>query len=682
MPSVLELLRQSASPARAGFADNKPGGLTSTTFPVQVQRVRQDIGKWREALSRAEAVFYPDRTALYNAYADTLLDAHLSSVISTRKINVLGKPFQVVDAAGKENPKLTKLLRRPWFRQACEYALDSKFWGHSLLEFDTPVDGQFHKVSLIDRQYVFPEAGLVRTMPGMITGIDYRNAPQFAPWVLEVGGRRDLGLLLKATPYVVWKLLVMGAWANFVELFGMPYRALVGDFDEKLMREYNQMMAEMGEAAYGIFPTGSDFKFVNAPNSTGQVYDTYIERANSELSKLILGQTMTTDNGSSRSQGEVHERVAGAYERDDAAWLTDWVNEELLPFLLRHGYPLAGYEFRFDESESLGKEAQFKIVQGIMQHGTYNVSKQYLEETFGVKLEEKPAPAVAPPALPGKPQGRPAPVQPAPPTASLTSRIDALYAHACPRCEGQAAEVRAAAGDEAKLTKLVNRLIEALYGGDLFANTIDQPLYHYLRAHFEEAVQLGFGVVDEKLRGYLLANVQRFSGFKTAAVQRAMTEKLTDAAGNIRPFADFKTDCLAINQQYNVDYLRTEYNQAVASSQMAAKWSEFDPESRLRYDTVGDDLVRKEHQALDGITRPHSDPFWDSHYPPLDWNCRCTVTEVDHDTPTTPLHGLGGLPEAAKEFRQNVGKTGDIFGMDHPYFQLSADEARQLEQQL
>ena len=408
MPSVLELLRQSASPARAGFADNKPTGLTSTTFPVQVQRVRQDVGKWRDALNRAEAVFYPDRTNLYNIYADTLLDTHLTSVLTTRKINVLGKPFQVVDAAGKEDPKLTKLLRRPWFRQACEYALDSKFWGHSLMEFGTPVDGEFHKVSLIDRQYVFPEAGLVRTMPGMVSGTDYRHDPQFAPWVLEVGSRRDLGLLLKASPWVIWKLLTVGAWANFVEMFGAPYRALVGDFDEKLMGDYNQMMAEMGEAAYGIFPGGTDFKFVTAPNSTGQVYDTYIERANSELSKLILGQTMTTDNGSSRSQSEVHERVANAYERDDAKWLAEWINEELLPFLLIHGYPLAGYEFRFDESESLGKEAQFKIVQGIMQNSGYQVSRQYLEDTFGVKLEEKPEPVAAPPALPGKPQGLPA----------------------------------------------------------------------------------------------------------------------------------------------------------------------------------------------------------------------------------------------------------------------------------
>ncbi len=766
MGTVLELLRQSASPARAGFADNKPGGLTSTAFPVQVQRTRQDIGKWRDALNRAEAVFYPERTALLNCYADTMLDAHLSSVLATRKINVLGRPFKVVDKAGKENPALTRLLRRPWFRQACEYALESKFWGHSLMEFDTPTDGEFHKVSLIDRQYVFPEAGLVRTMPGMIVGTDYRNDPQYAPWVLEVGTRRDLGLLLKATPLVIWKALVMSAWADFVEMFGMPYRALTGDFDEALITQFNTMMAQMGQAAYGVFPGNTKIDFITPPNSTGDVYDKYIARLNSELSKLVLGQTMTTDDGSSQSQANVHERVADAYTRDDCGWLTDWVNEQLLPFLLTHGYPLAGYEFAFDESESLDMKGQWEIVNGILGQG-YKVPAVYLTERFGVPIDEQApstvdggegndvgaaAPEVRPilgyhieegvvnrnearaqlnlpaeddseaqaqqklkaqlsvlqaataagvplaqavklagledvlgklpepaPVPPGKPPGPPAPTQP----ATTTARVEAFYAQACTRCGGAVGEVRASSqADTGRLTMLINRLIEAMHTGDLFTSTIDQPLYHYLRAHLEEAVQLGFGIVDEKLRGYLLANVQRFSGFKTYAVQQAMTEKLTDAKGNIRPFAEFKADCLAINQRYNVDYLRTEYNQAIASSQMAAKWSTFDSYSLLRYDTVGDELVRPEHAKLDGITRPHGDAFWNEHYPPLAWGCRCTVSELGDDATATPAPQLAGLPEAAEGFRENVGKTGQIFGADHPYFHLSDEEARKLESQL
>lgn len=389
--SVLQRLREAASPARAGFAANKPDGITSQSFPVQVRRMRQDVGKWRAALDRAEGVFYPDRVDLYNIYADVVLDAHLSSVMQTRKISVLGKPFKLVDSAGKENPKLTKLLMRPWFRQACEMAMDSKFWGHSLIEFDTPVDGEFHKASLIDRQIVFPEAGIVRTMPGLVTGTDYRNDPQYAPWLLEVGGVRDLGLLLKASPYVIWKKNVLSAWADFTEMFGMPYRTVSGEMDAPQIAAAEKMMAEMGQAGYGIF-SGSEMKIDFIAPSTGndKIYDAFLARTNGELSKLFLGQTMTTDDGSSKAQGEVHERVADAYTRDDATWLSEWVNESLLPFLLLHGYPLAGFEFKYDNNESLGKTEQFAIVKGIMDGG-FKVSPKYLAETFGVELEAEPA---------------------------------------------------------------------------------------------------------------------------------------------------------------------------------------------------------------------------------------------------------------------------------------------------
>ena len=204
----------------------------------------------------------------------------------------------------------------------------------------------------------------------------------------------------------------------------------------------------------------------------------------------------------------------------------------------------------------------------------------------------------------------------------------------------------------------------------------------FLTQHLDQAITLGWHAADPKLRGYLAANVQRFSGFKTYAVQQAMREKLTDAAGNIRSFADFRTDALAINQRYNVNYLRTEYETAIASAQMASKWSDFAPGALLRYDTAGDDHVRHEHAVYDGIVRPKDDPFWDTTYPPCDYGCRCTATEVDDDTAVTPAGELRGLPDVPEEFRQNVGKTGEIFGPDHPYFDVPGKVAAKIDAQL
>lgn len=51
------------------------------------------------------------------------------------------------------------------------------------------------------------------------------------------------------------------------------------------------------------------------------------------------------------------------------------------------------------------------------------------------------------------------------------------------------------------------------------------------------------------------------------------------------------------------------------------------------YVTVGDDRVRPEHEALDGVTAPKDDPIWQRIWPPNGWACRCQVVEVWNDDP-------------------------------------------------
>lgn len=48
----------------------------------------------------------------------------------------------------------------------------------------------------------------------------------------------------------------------------------------------------------------------------------------------------------------------------------------------------------------------------------------------------------------------------------------------------------------------------------------------------------------------------------------------------------------------------------------------------FEYNTVGDDRVRPNHAAMDGLVLPKSHPLWNSITPPNGWNCRCTLLEV------------------------------------------------------
>lgn len=168
-----------------------------------------------------------------------------------------------------------------------------------------------------------------------------------------------------------------------------------------------------------------------------------------------------------------------------------------------------------------------------------------------------------------------------------------------------------------------------------------------------------------------------FSGLKTFHELKEAFPSLLDENGRRKPFERFLNDVQKVDETYNRHYLRAEYNFANASASMASRWESFTDDNerfRLQYRTQNDGSVRPEHQALHGVTLPKDDPFWDSCYPPLGWNCRCTVVEVPaEDYPTTPRNEAENRATEAMAkdkkgmFRFNSGKERRTFPAYNPY---------------
>lgn len=53
--------------------------------------------------------------------------------------------------------------------------------------------------------------------------------------------------------------------------------------------------------------------------------------------------------------------------------------------------------------------------------------------------------------------------------------------------------------------------------------------------------------------------------------------------------------------------------------------------THLQYLATEDDKVRDTHLALNGLVLPKNDPFWDTHTPPWEWNCRCRIRAMNPD---------------------------------------------------
>lgn len=196
--------------------------------------------------------------------------------------------------------------------------------------------------------------------------------------------------------------------------------------------------------------------------------------------------------------------------------------------------------------------------------------------------------------------------------------------------------------------------------------------------------------VPAELTEALQENIFYFSGFKTHHEMVEASRLMKGDDGAFKPFEQFKRDVQTIDNTYNRNYLKAEYNFAVQSTQMAVKWKEWEKDGDdydLQYRTAGDERVREEHAALDMTTLPPSDPFWDSYLPPLGWNCRCTAVQVRKDkyprsnSAESIAKGQAATAKPKQQiFRFNPGKQEKIFPPKHPYYKAPGEVKRQVNE--
>lgn len=192
-----------------------------------------------------------------------------------------------------------------------------------------------------------------------------------------------------------------------------------------------------------------------------------------------------------------------------------------------------------------------------------------------------------------------------------------------------------ASGIEAAFEKAMKWLHgKRIFGAGMMNEKPVRRLIEETAAYLSEGI--GRGIMEEPASEAMARSLREsagvFSGFKTFHEMKEAAGLLLDESGNLKPFERFSNDVQKINDAYNKHYLKTEYAFAVRSAEAAARWEEQQDDGGgrylLQYRTAGDKKVRKAHQALEGITLPPSDPFWDSYYPPNGFNCRCTVVKV------------------------------------------------------
>lgn len=233
-----------------------------------------------------------------------------------------------------------------------------------------------------------------------------------------------------------------------------------------------------------------------------------------------------------------------------------------------------------------------------------------------------------------------------------------------------------------QLSELFDGMMQTLFrqqGAHLDIEVLETPkMQEFIEAH-ASVLDSSFEKVkmSDLMRRRLTRSNYIFSGMKTFHELNEAFPSLLDEDGSRKPFERFLNDVRKIDEKYNGNYLRAEYNFVVSSAEMAARWEGFMEDGDryyLQYRTANDGKVRPEHAAMHGITLPPSDSFWEEFYPPNGWNCRCTVIQVRKSKhPATDHEEAMALGELATGrdskgiFRFNPGKEGKSVPDYNPY---------------
>lgn len=610
-------------------------------------RSRKDIRKWRQGLQLIQSPDKPRYNVYHDLIEDLLTDGHLQSQIQLRKLSTLNTDYRIIDrVSGTENEDLMYILQQQWFFEFIEYCLDAILFGASVVEF-TEFENEKIKINLIPRRNVVPSKGWIVPDLSKDTVIAY-NEDKFKPWVIQIRPDKDLGIINNIVPNLIWKRNVAQSWAEFCEKFGLPLiTATTNTTDSKVIDNVHGMLLELGEASVGTFPPGTEIQFQEANRTDAfNVYKQFLQTNADEISKQLVGSTMLSDQGTNRSQTEVHERsLDNKIAQADKRMIQFIINDQLFPLLRMHGYKIGDndfFEFKTAEQE-IDLDKLWNITNGLLMNG-YEPEQEWISKTFNIPLVgDRRIPAFGF-GFQQNPDNR-------------TNFIPVAKTGKKKRYEGLSCScgnhVQAVSGPSQKeIEDFTKKLIEYIFEGKdtlgieagLIA-TEANVLLQALRTNFKTYNQ--FAGPDHLMLQMMEYNLFEFATGKTEARMAAMTELLFDEKKELRDFTDFRLECDKLMKPYNKNWLETEYNLSIAVGQNSAQYVRFMAEKDsitpyVKYQTAGDDRVRASHAALDGKIFNLNDKEAMDLWPPNGYGCRCEMIQHLANGKTETLSGDKG----------------------------------------
>ena len=339
-------------------------------------------------------------------------DTHLFSQLQTRKLAVTGLDWEVQPFSEEERDVAVaefiddQLHGLESLNDVLLDILDAVGKGISLSEITWGVDSQGRNV-VEDITWVHPKKIFWDSIDDEIK-ITTREYPQGIPlpenkfivhkYKAKSGHPSRAGVLRIVSWMYLFKNYDLKDWVSFCEVFGMPlrlgkYDASASDADKAALME---AIIQLGTDAAGIVPSTTTIEFIESnKQSSAEIYEKLARYCDEQMSKAVLGQTLTSDSGSgSYAQSKTHNEVRKDLTAADANALENTLRRDLIRPLVEFnfgpGTPIPTLQFQTEDAEDLKETAE--IYRTLAFDMGLEIPKRHLYKKFGIPKPERGEP--------------------------------------------------------------------------------------------------------------------------------------------------------------------------------------------------------------------------------------------------------------------------------------------------
>ena len=399
------------------FAESPPMKTVNNKqrpYPLGVIATRQAFlySSLNELLPNPDVILQKNNETL-ETYKNFLYDAHVSSCVQSRKAGVLSLNWEINRGGTKntESKFIEEIFNRLNIRQIISEMLDAPLFGFKPIEiYWGMLDGKIVPKELKGKPswwFFFDSNNMLRfkdtnkplgtLIPNKKFFIIQHNATYDNPY--------GEAILAKCYYPVIFKKGGMKLWSIFTQKYGMPFlhgKIGLGKGQEEALELFN-VLEKLQQDGIAVTEEEVNIEILeSAKTSSADIYKSLLHFCNAEISKAILSQTLTTEQGDTGSyaMSQTHLQVRKDVVDSDKQLVEYWLNK-LIEWII---------EFNFESISEMPRFVMYREQdvdmnlaqrdQTLASTGQVKFTKEYFKRNYGFKDDEIEIASATPPISP------------------------------------------------------------------------------------------------------------------------------------------------------------------------------------------------------------------------------------------------------------------------------------------